>query len=280
IGDILLKHENIVGIMELKEGKVNDQIKDFIEDLEQNNQPITDIILNEKFDKKTVKQAKRMQRQNLRAERVIEVINKDKGIDPVSGKPIRISTPTIKTVGYHEEFMKLNKTLKTKIWVYSVVENCLHIGMYRDKGVAMAGIAIEEILKKETENFVIVDWLSITNNLSQPIFAKPFPPDFIVDVLTGKIKIILGINLDNLIEFFNILGIKTKWLTKKETAKAKQKEIRKGMVVINNRAISMNLPNLGGEVIMSGGTISKILYDNILPSNIALSLLSIVQEKE
>src|SRR5690606_13651242 len=52
IGDILLKHENIVGIMELKEGKVNDQIKDFIEDLEQNNQPITDIILNEKFDKK------------------------------------------------------------------------------------------------------------------------------------------------------------------------------------------------------------------------------------
>ena len=42
----------------------------------------------------------------------------------------------------------------------------------------------------------------------------------------------------------------------------------------------MDLPNLGGEVIMSGGIISKILYDNILPSNIALSLLSIEPEEE
>lgn len=280
IGDVLIRHNNLIGIMELKEGKVNDQIKDFFDDLKKNNTVVTDDLINNKFDKKTSKQARRMQRQILRAERATEVMNSDTGIDPVSETPIKVSTPKIQTEGYQEEFIKLNKTLETKIWAYTVIENCLHIGMYRDKGIAMAGFAIEEILKKDTENFIIVDWLSITNNLSQPIFAKPFPPDFIVDVLTGKIKIILGINLDNLIEFFNILGIKTRWLTRKETAKAKQKEVRKGMVVVNNRAISMDLPNIGGEVIMSGGIISKILYDNILPSNIALSMLSIEPEKE
>jgi len=280
IGDVLIRHNHLIGIMELKEGKVNDQIKDFFDDLKKNNTAITDDLINNKFDKKTAKQARRMQRQILRAERATEVMNSDTGIDPVSGTSIKVSTPTIQPEGYQEEFMKLNKTLETKIWAYTVIENCLHIGMYRDEGVAMAGFAIENILKKDTENFIVVDWLSITNNLSQPIFAKPFPPDFIVDVLTGKIKIILGINLDNLIEFFNILGIKTRWLTRKETAKAKQKEVRKGMVVVNNRAISMDLPNLGGEAIMSGGIISKILYDNILPSNIALSLLSIQPEKE
>ena len=280
IGDILLKHENIVGIVELKVGMVNYQIKDFMNDLKKNNQLVTDEILNENFDEKTVKQAKRMQRQNLRAKRVVEVINEDKGTDPVSGKPIRISTPQIKTEGYHEEFLKLLKNLESKIWAYTFIENCLHIGMYRDEGIIMARFAIEELLKKDTENFIIVDWLSITNNLSQPIFAKPLPPDFIVDVLTGKVKIILGLNLDNLVELFNILGLETKWLSKKETAKAKQNAVRKGIVVINNRAISMNLPNLGGEVILSGGTISKILYDNILPSNIALSMLSIDPEHE
>lgn len=280
IGDIIAKHNGSIGIMELKEGKVNDQIKEFLEQLKQTNQQVTDKILNDKFDKKTVKQVKRMQRQNLRTERVTEIINTDKGIDPVSEKPIRISTPTIKTEGYQEEFVKLNKTLETKIWAYTNVENCLHIGMYRDEGIVMAGFTIEEILKKETENYIIIDWLSITENLSQPIFAKPFTPDFILDVLTGKIKIILGLNLDNLIQFFNILGIETKWLSKKETAKAKQKAIRKGMIISNNRAISMNLPNFGGEVILSGGIISKILYDNILPSNIALSMLSIEAEKE
>ena len=279
IGDVLIKNKNLVGIMELKEGKVNDQIKDFFDELKQNDTAVTEDLINNKFDEKTAKQAKRMQRQILRAERATEVMNTDAGIDPVSETPIKISTPAIKTEGYQEEFMKLNNILETKIWAYTVVENCLHIGMYRDKGIAMAGFAIEEILKKETENFIIIDWLSITNNLSQPIFAKPFPPDFIVDVLTGKIKIIMGLNLDKLIEFFNILGIKTRWLTKKETAKAKQKEVRKGMVVVNNRAISMTLPYLGGEAIISGGIISKILYDNILPSNMALSLLSTEPEE-
>ena len=222
IGDVLIRHNNLVGIMELKEGKVNDQIKDFFDELKQNNTAITDDLINNKFDKKVARQALRMQRQTLRAERATEVMNSDTGIDPVSEAPIKVSTPTIQTEGYQEEFMKLNETLETKIWAYKVIENCLHIGMYRDKGIAMAGFAIEEILKKDTENFIIIDWLSITNNLSQPIFAKPFPPDFIVDVLTGKIKIILGINLDNLIEFFSILGIKTKWLTRKETRSKKR----------------------------------------------------------
>jgi len=280
IGDLLIKHRNSVDIMELKEGDINDQIKEFIDKLEKNNKPVTDEVLSEKFDKKTVKQAKRMQRQNLRAERVIEIINKDKGIDPVSQTPIRISTPKIKTEGYQEEFIKLKKVLETKTWAYSVLENCLHIGMYRDEGIVLAGFAIEEILKKDTDNYIIIDWLSITNNLSQPLFAKPFPADFIVDLLTGKLRIILGLNLDNLIEFFNILGIETKWLSPKETAKAKQKAIRKGIVVINNRAISMKLPYLDGEALLSGGIISKILYDNVLPSNIALSMLSIENEEE
>lgn len=274
IGDILVKHKNAVDIMELKEGKVNDQIKEFIDELENNNQSITDEVLEEKFDKKTVKQAKRMQRQKIRAERVTEIVNKDKGTDPVSEQPVRISTPQIDTEGYHEQFLELLKNLESKIWAYTVVENCLHIGMYRDEGIIMSGFAIEDLLKKETDNFLIVDWLSITSNLSEPIFAKPFPRDFIIDVLTGKVKIILGLNLDNLIELFNILGLETKWLSKKETAKAKQTTGRKGLVVVNNKAISLNLPKYGGNVLMSGGIISKILYDNILPSNIALTMLS------
>lgn len=274
IGDILVKHKNFVGIMELKEGEINDQIKEFVDELEKNNKSVTDEILKEKFDDKTVKQAKRMQRQKIRAERVTEIVNNDKGVDPVSEQPIRISTPQIRTEGYHEQFVELLKDLESKIWAYTVVENCLHIGMYRDEGIMMAGFSIESILKEETDNFLLVDWLSITSNLSEPIFSKPFPPDFIIDVLTGKVKIILGLNLDNLIELFNLLGLETRWVSKKETAKAKQNNGRKGIVVVNNKAISFNLPKYGGDVIMSGGIISKILYDNILPSNIALTMMS------
>jgi hypothetical protein len=140
--------------------------------------------------------------------------------------------------------------------------------------MAMPGGIIEGLLKEDTDNYIIVDWLSITNNVSQPLFLKPFPPSFIIDILTGKKKVIFGLNLDNLIELFNRIGIKTKWLSTKETAKRRSLGSKSGMIEINNRAISMRFPDREEEVMLGGGVISKIFFDNILPSNMAISLMS------
>ncbi|MBI5021555.1 MAG: hypothetical protein HZB59_08975 [Ignavibacteriales bacterium] len=137
----------------------------------------------------------------------------------------------------------------------------------------MAGFAIEQILKEQTENYLIIDWLSITSNLSEPLFGKPFPPDFIIDILTGKVKVIIGINADALIDTFNSFGLKARWLTEKETIKRKQTTVREGFVVINNKGIVVTLPS-GKEVLIFGGTFSKILYDSIKPSWVARSILS------
>lgn len=279
IGDLLIRHDKIIGIMELKEGKVNDQIKEFFENIEKAGKVISEDELKEKFDEKTFKQVKRMQRQQERAFRATDVINNDKGIDPVSGGNITVSTPTVFTEYYHEELSKLQHDLTQKTWAYTCIDTCLHIGMYRDKGIAMAGFAIEELLKQETENYIIIDWLSITYNLSEPLFDKPFSPDFIIDVLTGKIKIIIGLNLDALIDTFNVFGLKSRWLTEKETTQSNQTAIREGIVIVNKRAIIITLPD-EKEAIISGGTLSKILYDSIKPSSIATSMLNSVSPAE
>ena len=260
--------------MELKEGKVNDQIKEFFGNLENAGRTVSDEELKENFDDKTIKQVKRMQRQQERAVRATNVINNDKGIDPVSGGNIVVSTPTVFTEYYHEELSKLQDDLKEKFWAYTCLETCLHIGMYRDEGIVMAGFVIEELLKEQTKNYIIIDWLSITQNLSEPLFGKPFSPDFIIDVLTGKIKIIIGLNVDALINTFNVFGLKSRWLTEKETNKRKQTAIREGMVIINKRGIVVTLPDQK-EVIISGGTLSKILYDSIKPTSIATSMLNL-----
>lgn len=274
IGDLLVRHGKVIAIMELKEGKVNDLITDFFKKVDKAGEEITDDDLKEKFDETTIKQIKRMQRQQQRAVRATDVINNDKGIDPVSGGNIIVSTPKYFTEHYHEELSKLQEDLKTKIWAYTVIDTCVHIGMYRDKGIMMAGIAIEATLKELTENYIIVDWLSITHNLSEPLFGKPFSPDFIIDILTGKVKVIIGLNLDALIETFNYFGLKTRWMTEKETAKSKQTAVRDGMVIINKRGLMVTLPS-GQEVIISGGTLSKIMYDSIKPSSVAVAMLSI-----
>jgi hypothetical protein len=274
IGDLLVRHGKVMAIMELKEGKVNDQIVDFFKKVDKAGEEISQEDLKQKFDGTTVKQIKRMQRQWQRAVRATDVINNDKGIDPVSGVDITVSTPKVETQYYHEELSKLYEHLKDKIWAYTVIDTCVHIGMYRDKGIMMAGFAIEEILKQQTENFLIIDWLSITYNLSQPLFAKPFPPEFIIDILTGKVKVIIGLNADALIETFNFFGLKSRWLTEKETAKRQQTAARKGLVVISKKGIIVTQPS-GQEITIFGGTLSKILYDSIRPSSVALSILSI-----
>ncbi|MFC0263811.1 hypothetical protein [Fontibacter flavus] len=276
IGDLLIKQSNLVGLMELKEGKVNEQINLFFEELRLKKQPINEEILKNRFDENVLKQALRMNRQKERTEKIIEIINTDKGIDPTTNEPIVIKTPNIKTEGYHLALNKLYKDLSSNLYSYEVIEHCLHIGMYQNEGRSMAPFVIKHLLEKETENFILIDWLTITNNVSQPLFLKPFPPEFIIEVLTGKVKIIMGLNLDKLIGLFNSLGLKTRWVNQKEANKMlkgmpRQEEI----FIINKKRIMFTIPSLEIETFLSGGILSKIFYDNILPSNIARTFLTL-----
>lgn len=274
IGDLLVRHDNKMAVMELKEGEVNDLISNFFETIEKHQCPYQDTRLMAKLNDTTIKQIDRRLRQQERALNAINVINTDKGIDPVSGKNILVSTPRTQTEYYYNDLIRLENEIKNKIWAYTIVDNCLHIGAYREEGLLMAPFAIEQILKEKTKNFIMIDWLSITRNLSQPLFAKPLSRDFNIDILSGRIKVIMGLDIDSLIELFNLLGLKTRWLSEKETAKARQNAIRQGLIVVNKRGISVTLLR-GQEVNLSGGTLSKIFYDNINPSCVALSLLTL-----
>jgi hypothetical protein len=275
IGDLLIRSSEKIGILELKEGKVNEEINEFLAKSDNTESAVTDEKLKEVFNETTIKQLKRIQRQQDRILKVTTILNNDKGIDPVSGHEIFIKTPTIFTDNYHEELSKLQVELQDKIWSYNCLENCLHIGMYRDNGINMSKFLIAEILKSKTSNYKVIDWLAITHNLSEPIFGKPFSPEFIIDVLTSKVKIIIGLDFDALIETFNVFGLKSRWLTEKETMKLQQSKLGENIVIINKRGIAITLVDKK-ELIISGGTISKILYDNILPSSIAKSILNTI----
>lgn len=273
IGDLLIRHDNKVGIMELKEGKVNDLIADFFEKIEKDKPNTEAAEILEKMDKNTIEQMQRVLRQKEIAFRALEVINSDKGLDPKTGKAITVTTPSNETEYYYEEMYELVKQLKDKNWAYGVLENaCVHIGMYKNEGRLMAPFALKEILSAKTKNFIVVDYQGIIENVSSPLFSKPFNPDFLIDILVGDIKVIIAIDLDSLIDMFNDLGLKARWLTEKETAKIKQGEKTKSIFSVNNRAIGVSGHADKKEVILGGGIISKILYDNIYPSNIAHSL--------
>ncbi|MEP0365333.1 MAG: hypothetical protein ABJN36_07620 [Cyclobacteriaceae bacterium] len=275
IGDVLHLSKQGIKIIELKEGAVNDKISEFLEEVKKKGQKIEEVDLSTKFDKTTAKQVKRVVRQRTRGERATHILNTDKGIDPVSEKPMSVSTPTIETEYYHPILAKLYEQLESRIWSYDVVEDCVHIGMYKGKGLQMAPFIIPELLNKETENNIYIDWMTITHNVSEPIFSKPFPPDFIIDILTGYVKVIIGVNFDKLVDLFNQQDLKTRWISEKETMRMKQKEIRKNSIaIINKKAIEMSASETK-KIILGGGLVSKIIYDSIYPSNIAQTLLNL-----
>ena len=69
------------------------------------------------------------------------------------------------------------------------------------------------------------------------------------------------------------IGFEVVLLSEKETMKLKQREKMKVMFLINKRAIQLVNPKSKKSMIVGGGIISKILFDSIYPSNIAITLL-------
>lgn len=274
IGDLVVAHEGRVGLMELKEGAVNDQVAAYLATLDKGEETLDESVLQQQFTPKTVQQIKRVVRQKQRTTRAINVIKNDKGIDPATGQNITVETPSIPTIGYQDELERLHLELEKKNWAYGIVDVCLHIGIYKDKAIPMALFVIKELLARKTENYIVIDWLSITENVSEPIFSKPLAPEFIVDVLTGAVKVIIGINFDALIELFNSLGLETKWLSEKETTRWEQKTPSRKIFKVKKRAIVVKLDE-HRDVILDGGSISKMLFDNIRPSNVAMSIATI-----
>lgn len=275
IGDLLVRHPHSIEIIELKEGGVNDKIIELFDATEQMGKSLTEVDLSA-LDAKTVAQARRMMRQREKKANAEGVMTNDIGTEPVTKRPIAVSTPLIATENYYGELLALREKLLSGTSAYTCIEGCLHIGMYRGESIpTVAPVAIKFVVEQATENYILIDWASIIDHVSEPIFAKPFDREFVLDFLTGQIKVIMALDIDALMRTFNAFGLQSDWMTTKETTKLKEMGLGKQIVMFKHKGIKLTLPTDGDMMgVLGGGIVSKILYDNILPSNIALSMLN------
>ncbi|WP_147293582.1 hypothetical protein [Chryseobacterium indoltheticum] len=273
IGDLVIKRKNGVGISELKEGKINEElieIKNKIYQSDISNEIINNTI--KELDKKKLEQLQRMLKQDARMQDAIDVVNNEEGNDHKTGKEIKIISNESPTHYYHNEILRTISGLSDKNWAYLVDDlSIIHIGAYKPDSYILSNIAIRAILDEQSKNYIIADYKQIINATSQPIFAKPLPPEIINEILFDDIRIIIGIDLTMFFERFEeIFGIKTEFLSRKETKKLleENKENAKNFFAIDNRAIKFVNPKNGNYVILGGGIISKLLFDNYHPISI------------
>lgn len=278
VGDLLIIDRHTVGVMELKEGKVNNklgalknELYDTDVDLEEIKEGVSKLTLSE------VKQLQRMLKQDEKMFQTVEVVNSNKGIDLKTGKKIQIMTPKHITISYCDKIESTIKEARKRGYAISNVDGIVQIGVYMSSYSSPLPDGISRMFDGKKFR-IVVDLERISRNVSQPIFAKPFDPGTIIDILLQDVNVVIGIDLE---AFFAMLkndhNIETNILSRRETMKLKEgtPKAKQNIFEIDNQAFEFSLSNLQGEgesVILGGGMISKMLYDNIVPETIALDL--------
>lgn len=256
IGDILLIENYKVTSIEVKEGKKNKEIFDF---LFGKNEKTSSYKIDDKFIEQTIRVAKQAERGN----KLSSLLKNENGKDTFTDHNMKVSKE-IMLESYSDTVNKLFLDLKNKDWAYTIFEDIITIGLYQKKNIHM-GYPLIKHINKVTYNkeFPVVDYLqTLKIAISEPITYRKFPKDKIFDILFGRIKIILSINLDNFIKLCVESNLTARYLSAKETMNLKKKnglsayEFNKQNIIIDER------------IILSDGLIVRMLFDFVKPSSI------------
>ena len=273
IGDLFGIVDGKITLIEVKEGDKNIEI---LEDLSKlRDSIISTETLYEKYkdDPKGFDQISRILKQHKVASDEMNIINTDKGHDPVTDRNIKILTPEEDTLYYYQELSALEKQLsERKFWAYTVVDNSLHIGLYKNKWRYLGKPLLECIAKdQKIEHKILVDIRQVMNTMDSPLLFLPFSKQLIIDVILGKIFMFLMLDIDSFLGLLGNFGISYSWLSRRETTKLKEQIKNLNLYVADNRAIRTT--NIHGtEGIMTMGVLAKILFNQIRPTYVAYSL--------
>jgi len=264
IGDILLIKDGQIQHIEVKEGVVNKEILNLIENFtpEEADKKINSAANPKEFLKHFDRTLKQMEK----GIKAIDLLKNEEGPDPFRKSNVKIRETNAEMKQYYDVMFEMLETLNTKDWAYQVIENVILIGMYKNSFLPLGEELIQHISKEisQKEYPVFSYHEQLFAPFKQPIFYKPFGKEVLFDIIFGRLKIVLLINFDNLVEFFNINGVEARWLSRKETAAIVDKNKETKPFIFENRAIQVKV---GGKEIVLGDTfIIRLIFDNLYPS--------------
>lgn len=268
IGDLLVITPEGHEIIEVKTGEKNEAAKRLINFYKVNDIEITNEKLRKSVDRKFAEQILRMQKQELKTKRLKTIIEEDKGDHPkYENTKVNLLDSPIANETFHSEIKDLLEQLKDKDWAYTSVWGVLNIGVYKNEWRTMGKFTLTQL----NNGYPVYDILSLGVNISEPIFAKPISwgDENIIDIALGKIKIFIGIDIDQFIKFANDFGLPMRWSTKKElnnisdtSREINIKELfsfeNKGLVITDEE--TKESPHFVGM-----GMLCRMIHDHISP---------------
>lgn len=272
LGDCLIVDEEGIKVSEIKSGEANFKALNVIKENELTESGFDEEKLKKVFDDKFIKQLKRMLAQNAKTERASKIIQDNKGNDPkYKHTKVYITESDTEIETYHSSLVNLIKQLDEKDWAYDCIEAIVHVGVYKNDCRFYGRFS----MKKLCDPFPFVD-LMVSRGIAicEPIFLKPIGDDKIIDLVLGRIKIYIGVDVEKFIEFSNFLGIKASWSSSKELHKYldNSKYNSREIYSHNNKGVKIEIDSQ--ELFLGHGFFSKIIFDHILPSTMLLKYQS------
>jgi hypothetical protein len=267
IGDIIRtkrgKEDKGVEIIELKEGEVNSNILSLFSDkLTTRND--WERFFN-KYGKSGIKQAERVVRQNERAQNTLSLITTDKGYDPIMKLPKTLSKEVLELSFYVDRIANLLKKLEKKDWAIDIVQDSLYIGCYNNNAPWLSTFTYW--VNGECHKPIIVDWKTVfyIPVVSSP-FLYPFGINKLCDIINGKIKIYLALDMPKFLNIAHKYGATWSYISEKEISKKGYNSLtKKGLVRYEDKYISVSYN--GHEMFVGNGITTRILFDFTEPES-------------
>jgi hypothetical protein len=270
VGDILMRDASAaIKLIEVKEGEANQKAIAILEEKLLAGEDNLDFkALENTHGPRLAQQVRRTYKQLRRGSHVRDIVNTGEGKDPDSGNSVKIQEPSRVPAYYTRELADLLLELERKDWAYTIIDNSLKIGCYKNM-MKRVGKSILELLTQTflQKNCMIVNFRDgLYNPTAEPIFLKPFREDDIFDIIFDRTRVFMALNLDWIIQAFREGGIRADWLSRKETTKLLQREKYDRPFVFEGRTISAE--NEKWSLLLTDAPLRRVFFDNLLPSSI------------
>jgi hypothetical protein len=225
-------------LIELKEGKMNSLLSEFIEEGKGN---LTDEHINkirDQFGTKAVSQAKRMIRQQDRHREVMRAVETDEGIDIMHNIPIKLNPEEVEIDEYRETIGNLCEKARTEGVSVSNVDGCFRLITVNDQSyekLGRMGIAHlfyhlqfgirdctlsaqnKDELRELGKIYPFFDLVQMNLHAMwpPPVFLW-LPHEFVLDLLCGRLSVFGQLDYSKLFERARSQGLDMRWIQRKE----------------------------------------------------------------
>jgi hypothetical protein len=251
VGDLLVKDANIIRLIELKEGLVNAEISNIIDEYSEYQCDRKLYFELKDKDEKFRKQFARYIKQQATALNTLGIINNGYGTD-INGRKIKISNDVFYTRHYDDVVESMLQKVNKKNYEINIIDGCLAIGVYNVSKIPIHR-AFSAWKKSLGIDFPTIDIRSFINGpVAFPLFLHPFSIDDKIRLISGEKVIYMTLDIKKWLKMFEEKNVNVKLLSKKETAR------------LNNVPSHLKAFEYNGQAIeLEQGDIKQILYDGI-----------------